>query len=435
MRTGPEILILFMQENAMKVSRKVQQIYKYIPIILFFAYALWIHRDVVLYSDDVFYQPSLKNSSIFSWCRDFYRLWGGRVPLQLLDIIFLNLPLIVWKVCNSIVYTLVPFYISRISQLFREDMDERRVFFLNLCICILLIFLPESVMRNSVIWITGSFNYLLPSSMLLIGIYPFLAVAIGRKASGIDIVVAWPGVFLAAYAEQTAAVFLCMAGFCCAYVFYRKKRILRTYILLFAFGIVNALIQYLAPGNAVRYEAEVLKWYPEFDMYNLFDKALLGLVHFLKAVFVPGYVFFWAILMLMGIVILKKGRLYQCCYLGLCVMTIVVKNISDYFTDEAIWQIYSKRVLFEIFLVLIWILVFAWLIFCFIKEQGGSVVAALFFLAAVASGMVMGMSPTVYVSGDRVFLLCYILLILLAALIFCEVEPWSNIDIDNMHKI
>lgn len=419
------------------MKSRIEKLYKYIPIFIFLLYVFWIHRNVALVDgDDIVYKQAFNNISILEWCKNFYMRWGGRVPLQFLDIIFLNLPLILWKVCNSILYVLIPVYIYRFVCLFKEKITDQQSFLVNTCICVSLMLIPDSVVNYSITWITGSFNYLWPTTMLFLGIYPFIADVVGKKVKKIDMILAWIGVFLACYAEQTAAVFICMTVFCCVYTFYKKRKISITHITLFIFGVINAVIQYAAPGNMVRYDAELLKWYQNFDMYNFFDKVLLGVVHCLKNVFIPGFPLFILLLAFLGILTLKKDHSNQLCYLALCIFTILVKKIVMEMNDGVIWQIHSTKILLSIAVLIFWMLLFAWNIMNCLSESVDSTIAALFFLAVFASGIVMGMSPTVFASGERVFLISYILLILVIAFLISGVVSCSKDKekINSMYK-
>lgn len=408
------------------MKNKIQKLYKYFPLFIFLLYVLWIHHNVVLLDgDDIVYQQTLKNTSVLAWCKDFYKLWGGRIPLQLLDIIYLNLPLKIWKICNSIIYVLVPVYIYRIILLFKEDITDKQCFLLYSLISIFLVIMPDSIVNFSILWVTGSFNYLLPGIMLLIGLYPFLAEVAGKKVKKIDMIFAWIGVFLACYAEQTAAVFICMILFCFGYLIYKKQRIPKGYIVLAIFGLINAAIQYAAPGNVIRYDAEVLRWYQNFDMYNFFDKAMLGVIHCLKSVFIQGFPFFTILLLLLGILTLRKSYLDQLSYLFLCVITIIAKNTVNGIDDGVIWQVYSAKMLFNIAVLIFWMLFFAWYILNCLEYSKEAKIVALFFLAIFASGIVMGMSPTVFASGERVFFLSYLLLILVQAFLIKNVISYE----------
>lgn len=404
------------------MKSKIRNTYKYIPILIFFIYAFWIHHDVVLLEgDDMVFKDSLKNMTILEWCKSFYMQWGGRVPIHLLIILFLNLPLIFWKIYNSILYILVLVYIYRYICLFYKEITDKQLFIINTLVSMLFIIIPDSIVNSSIIWITGSFNYLLPSTMVLIGLYPFLADVVDKKVSKIDIFLAWIGVFIASYAEQTAAVFICMTVFCLGYLIYRKRKISLAHISLFVFGVINSIVQYAAPGNLVRYDAELLRWYQSFDMYNIFDKVLLGLIHCLKSVFMPGFPLFILILFFLGILTLKKDFFNQLSYLILCAFTIVVKNIVATLDDGVVWQIHNTKILISIAVIIFWLLIFAWNIMNYLRDSIESIIVALLFLAAFASGIIMGMSPTVFASGDRVFLLSYLLLVVVIAFLVTRV--------------
>ena len=285
------------------MKTKIQSCYKYLPFILFSIYVLWIHHNVgLLDGDDKVYQNTFLNTTLLSWIKDFYLSWGGRVPLQLLDILFLNLPLFCWKLWNAALYILIPIYIYRIILLLYPKLAPEKLFLVNFFICGLLMAIPADILNSSILWVTGSFNYLLPASMLLLALYPFAAALTGTKIHGYDRILAILGILLTCYAEQTAAVFICLSIYCLVYAYVSTRRFPVSECILFLFGAVNAIIQYAAPGNHVRSQAELLKWNQTFDMYSLFDKVLLGLIHFLKNVFVPGFFYFIIFLFLLAVI-------------------------------------------------------------------------------------------------------------------------------------
>ncbi|MGN0484395.1 MAG: DUF6056 family protein [Lachnospiraceae bacterium] len=394
----------------MKNKRKT--IYTYLPVIVFFCYACLVFRKIgYLPGDDEFYRNTFANQSVLQWCKDFYLQWSGRVPLQLLDILFLNLPLMVWKIVNALFYALIPFYFCRISRIFLNDKGTWG-FFLGVCACVMLVEIPDAIMASAVYWVTGSFNYLWPTVGLLVGIYPLLAAACQKQCRKIDFFVGIIGTFFACYAEQTAAVYLCLGGFCVVTALVKKHEYRFVLTTLYLFGGINALIQFAAPGNHVRSEAELLRWYPNFDMHSTMDRLWLGGIHTMKEVLVEGYPFFLCMLLLLGIVVAKKGFFLQICYGGVVVLTGIAWKISNGLEDGAIWQIYNTKLLLCLGVLVFWMFFSAWFVFCALDLSFQGFIGALLFLAAFASGIVVGMSPTIYASDVRIYFLSYILIIL-----------------------
>ena len=81
--------------------------------------------------------------------------------------------------------------------------------------------------------------------------------------------------------------------------------------------------------------------------------------------------------------------------------------------------------LFNIAVLIFWMLFFAWYILNCLEYSREAKIVALFFLAIFASGIVMGMSPTVFASGERVFFLSYLLLILVQAFLLKNVISYE----------
>lgn len=409
------------------MKKKIEKIYPFVPILIGVCFFVYLHSNIVLFGDDLVYRDNYNGRSVIQWSKEFYNSWGGRVPLQLLDNFFLMIPLIVWKIFNCILITLVMIYIYKYVNLFMNITDNKDLFLITCVISIVIGVIPTNIIKNSVLWVTGSFNYLLLAAMLIIALYPFLAIMNSSSITKFEKIIVWPCAFLCSYAEQTAAILLCMGGYCICYAIAKKKRVGIECLLLYGFGVVNSIIQFMAPGNSVRYDAEVLRWYQSYDMYNLFDRLILGVVHFMKNVLVTGLPYFIMILVIMGIMTVNKEKWVQIGYAILCGLTLYIYNFINNINDEVIWQIYDIKTLIGIAAVILWVLYFALMIIITMFDyfELASLIA-LCFLASIAAGVVIGMSPTVFASGCRVFLISYIMLSIVVVLyfsrLFCENE-------------
>lgn len=417
----------------MSVKNKWKTAYTYLPVAFLGVYAYVIFSQIgFLPGDDEIYRDTFASIGLGQWCQEFYQQWSGRIPLQLLDILFLNLPLIFWKIINMIFYMIVPLYTCRISRLFLKE-KNRSGFFLSLYAGILLVKIPDEITASAVKWITGSFNYLWPTAGLLLGVYPLLVAASGGKCKRLDGILGIVGTFLACYAEQTAAVYVCLGLFCVIEIGIKKQKKRMRYRVYYLFGVVNACILFAAPGNQVRSDAELLRWYPNFAMYQIADRFWMGAIHTIKEVFVSGYPFFFCMLLLLGILAVQKQRFLQICYAGLLLLTELARKIAEQLEDEAIWQIYNTKLWIGLGVLVFWMLFFAWFLFCVFEMSLSGAIGALLFLAVFASGTVVGMSPTIYASGSRIYFLSYVLLTLLCVLILGAVlEKREKAEIKQM---
>ena len=420
---------------------KSVKLYSYLPFLFFFVYVGYMHRQIELIADDTVYLGSLSHTTVWAWMQEFYQNWSGRVPLQLLDIFFLNLPLFCWKIWNTVLYTLIPIYCYRIGKLFLGKFDERKAFFLNLSICALCFFLPQRLLASAVLWITGSFNYLLPMTMFCITSYASLAMLFGKALNKVEWVLSWIAVVLTCYAEQTAAVFLCMTvvfPVCLVVVQYKrcdqmrstdgavydkwpKKKQIFGYTFFGVIGVCNVAILFAAPGNQVRSQAELLRWYPQFDQLNGLDKIIMGLIHTLKVLFETESAYVILLLVLLGNLSMKKSKMQQLCFVFLCVITGVTKLAIEKMEDGVFWQIYNTRQIIGLGVCIFWILLLTWIVFDFVNTDLLRDFCALLVLAVFASGTVLGFSPTIFASGDRIFFVGACLFILLLSLLLAEI--------------
>lgn len=399
--------------------KKMNKLFPYVPLLFGILYFYYISCSAVLYGDDLVYIHNLDGKSVLQWCKEFYCNWGGRVPLQLLDIMFLYHSIKLWRFFNTVIMTVYTVYTVKIAKLFNKDITDKSLFLLTTFQIILFIFMPQPTFNDGAIWITGSFNYLLPCAMLVMSLYPFIANIKEVKISKLGYILSYLSVFLCCYAEQTAAVFICMALICLLIQFIQKKCVSKELVALLIFGFINCVVMFMAPGNQVRYDAELICWYQTFDTYNMFDKIVVGLIHTMKVLMQNGFIYIAILLLFMGLMAYRKDKELMLSYLFLCFITFVNYHLVYNLTDEVVWQIYSVRTLLAIGMICFWILYFSWFLFYLLKnDMNLAIISSLLWLATFCAGIVMGMSPTIYASGLRVFFVCYILLILLDCTIF-----------------
>ncbi len=254
--------------------------------------------------------------------------------------------------------------------------------------------------------------------MLIVALYPFVAYSKNIKMNKMDCVLSILGTFLCCYAEQTAAVFVCMTSIMMILIFINNRSVDKKILGLYIFGLINAFVMFAAPGNSERAKSELICWYQAFPVYNLFDKIVLGVVHTVKTILHDGIMYFFVMLLMLGFIANKKSKMDLIAYSFLCFLTLFVYFVTGNLADEAVWQIYSIKILFKIALILFWILYFSfYLFYIFLEDKFFSVFTMFLFLAIFATGIVIGFSPTIYASGLRVFFISYILLILLSILL------------------
>lgn len=400
---------------------KLKRGYKYIPLMVFAVYLIWRHTQISLIADDLVYQDAWKKVSMFSWCKEFYLHWGGRVPLQFLDIVFLNLPMKCWKICNIALILMVMYYLLKFIELYYDQLNDKQKVVILTIACILFSQIPSDIADASIYWITGSFNYLWPFAFLMPALYPFFIMTEKKEVKKWEWALAWIGTFFACYAEQTAAIFVCISIFAIGYSKWQREQIKYSQSALFVFGLLNAGIQYAAPGNHVRFQAELLKWYPDFDMYGLFDRIIFGMIHCIHLLFSQGWIFLILCVLILGIQTIHRTTTEQIFYGAFLMLTFLIREYAIRLNDAPVWDLYNKKLMLELAGYLFWMFWMVWFILRFSQAKSGKLVIGLLFLAVFATGVVMGMSPTIYASGSRVFLSTFLLLVLVMSLVASEV--------------
>ena len=127
------------------------------------------------------------------------------------------------------------------------------------------------------------------------------------------------------------------------------------------------------------------------------------------------------LLVLLGNLSMKKSKMQQLCFVFLCVITGVTKLAIEKMEDGVFWQIYNTRQIIGLGVCIFWILLLTWIVFDFVNTDLLRDFCALLVLAVFASGTVLGFSPTIFASGDRIFFVGACLFILLLSLLLAEV--------------
>ena len=394
----------------------------YVKIIITIIFALIVfyisEKNIFMNMDDEVYRNVFNNFSSFkNWAWEFYNIWSGRIITSALSNLFLRMPLIVFKICNVLIYMIGMISIFKIIKYFIKIQNPiiENIIFLSLFIISFLI--PFDVISAGMMWVTGAFNYLWPTTFMLVALIPFIKRLTNmQKENKIFFVLYILADFVACFAEQTALVLITMATITIIYMFFSKEKLDKLLVIHYIMIVILTIIELTAPGNFVRVTASTLRRYPSFAMLSLGDKLLQGLILLANQLlnFDKTLMLILTFLIALNNIKRKDSKLtlkifsimpflyfassYICEKLG--VMEGVLYNLT-YFGKEYIYgiEIYIPILLFTINLGLIVSLI----IFSFDDIKTG-ILIALIFLGSIASSLSISVSPTIYASGSRVFL-------------------------------
>lgn len=389
----------------------------YIPYIIFFGIFLLVSlRTTLQPGDDTVFRDAFRNyGGVRGWLKVYTETWSGRIVPHFLLILFLNRNIIFWRFANSIVFLLLAVSIYRISINSNDNYSDRKKTIIATIICGGILFIPSQVIYSGGIWITGSFTYLWPTVCVIFAMIPFKRLIVGESNNPIILILGTLCAVFSCYSEQTAAVLLVFSGLTIIYSLFTKSKAKIYHFILFVTIVINSYISLSAPGNKVRTTAETLMWYSDFDMLSGIDKVFLGV----NLAF--SHIFGQATLLMLG--------------LSLVILVLVTKKTNDIFTNTiatlpvifAVFNLIVNTKIFDIktidmvnvrslhqyiyiFIGIFVCLIILYLFFIVFDKYQMAIIAGLLFAAGISSIIVLGFSPTMYASQNRIFFIPDILI-------------------------
>lgn len=146
---------------------KIKQYLPLLILISLFILTLLVNLQIGLFGDDYFY-ASFTKKEFWNMHKMHYLEINGRAIVHFLDSIFLALPKIFWQLLNSFMLTGIAYYGSKIVCSTKVNHANHNNIFIKSLITFFfgILMLNIWVIRQSVYWTTGSFNYIYPIFML-----------------------------------------------------------------------------------------------------------------------------------------------------------------------------------------------------------------------------------------------------------------------------
>lgn len=194
--------------------------------------------------------PVSNISDIFQSQYNHYYLWGGRSVVHFIAQLLLLLPPIVIDILNSLAYLL---YVFLIYYLIKGRGNNSISLFILINLAIWLI---QPAFADTILWITGSANYLWGTVIILLFLLPYRLYS-GNRQTGIRSVLFAALFFvfsiLAGWTNENTAGGMLIISLLFLFYYYSKRWCLPLWSIT---GIIGAIIGYYimiqAPGNTVR---------------------------------------------------------------------------------------------------------------------------------------------------------------------------------------
>lgn len=400
-----------------KLSQK-----KLIYGILFLVFYIVLSPIKPTYGDDQIYQGILNGKQYFDWVVQLYQVWTGRVVLTSSLVYLLNAPLVIWRSLNAAMFTLLVYSLTELVQ-WKE--------LTALWMSILVLTLPISILSSSAFWITGSLNYLWPTSIMIYLLHLLWRFFKHEKISNGHFAIAYFISIFASNMEQSAMVIVVFYGIILTYVYFAQKRLDKRIIGLWLFMIVGFLFMMLAPGNLNRFNAEVFGLNPNFEMLDVYDKLMIGLSYTFNVLFNEMKLYLW-IINLSILVLSLKGR-KNILFSSIPFLMISFKGTFDLVIRlnpycrmcNDVHYILFNHQYFEPFYFVEWIhmipiiIGFTYIIFTVVSMfaiEGSFKIAifnSLILASGISSAVILGFSPTINASGHRIFFVLAVQVVLI----------------------
>lgn len=411
----------------MKYTKKKNRYIKAVIIIIFAVIVFNIsEKRIFMNMDDEVYKKVFYNFSTFKiWAWEFYNIWSGRIITSALSNLFLRMPIIVFKICNVIIYCIGVMAIFEIikSIIKIENYIVEDLFLIGLFMLTCII--PSDVINTGMMWVTGAFNYLWPTVFMFVALIPFIKRILNTsyKENKLLFIIYILADLEACFAEQTVLVLLTLATITIIYMIVTKQKITKLLLLHYLIIVVFAIIELLAPGNSVRFTSSTLRRYPSFGMLSLGDKVVQGLILLANQIINNDNKLFVVLTLFIFIKNIKRNNVSKmfkifssipfiyCLIFCIGIKTGIGEKILYNFTYFGMEYIYGIRIYIPIlFFAVSMGLISALILFSFDDIKIG-ILTALIFLGGMASSLTISFSPTVYASGSRVFFLMDTLLV------------------------
>ena len=406
-----------------KIRQACQRLLKCPELVLF---VVWIGIAIVhcflpvaKYDDAWFAEILAGDKATFHNWLDFlihrYHEWSSRSLIEGLLILLTRFP-ILWRIGDTLICIAITVLISRLF-----NPERSRVKYWIILVCIFLF--PIAIIYE-VGFIATSLNYSWPFAAALLALTPVIKRFWGREVKRWEYIVAFPMMLLAGFQELICATSVLAFLASLVYRIINEKKLPRYELGMLTVATVMLIYTLTCPGNDNRSMLETATWFPEYADFGLFEKIELGFSSMCKTLFLDFNVFVLAFSFMITLAAFINSQKWYHRIIA-CVPTafIFIFGTLGEILSPHINIVESLRLSvgkegtgFAFENPMTWIpdVIFVSILFLLLVSLRYAVkdTKRYWFLFTVlalgaASRMAMGLSPTVWASGERIFAFLY----------------------------
>lgn len=389
-----------------KIKELMNKKYVYYVCLFIFVFALHLFMRPGE-ADDLWFINNYTGYPLsFAYMR--YMQWSSRFLIEMVLVFIASLPLIVWKVLDTLMIVLLFYSGNKLL-----NIKNRKILIFEI---FLIMILPWKVFGETG-WIATTLNYTWP---ITLGFYGF-SILLEEKTNFLKQIISFFCIIFACNQEQMCCVMLAFIIICfCIRTFQKKNN--KVFLIPFIICILMGVLHIICPGNSMRQISEMQTWYPAYQNFDVLDKISIGIISTVTAILFDFRIIYIAFIGMLILYIkylpLNKKLSYIIQFILVCFIFI---NIYPF--DSTQLMFYSKAqesivITFMNFVlpVLLFSLLISIVIYLILKTKNKyNYMFVLLFLSGICSRLILGFSPTVYASGKRTviyfYIVCYLLTI------------------------
>lgn len=402
--------------------------------------------------DDTFFLEYCGSMGFFEYLQWRYETWTGRMISEGLMHIFFNMDLWVWRFVNAGMLVALPLSLVTLKNIVvgqkvqASGSEKYSKMFLDLFLALLFyLILDIKAFGYSTIWITGSMNYLWPMVCGVVALCVVAVIAFGtedRKVPGwLYVISTLCAVIAAMSSEQMGAVLLAFEVICIGERVWKKKTVRIGLLVQTAATLGAYLISSFAPGNELRIVAAIEANMPQFETLTLGERFFV-LVQWLVSSFANENVIFMLAIWVVGALLLIERKTASNARktnfivnmtsvfiavallgkIGFTTFSDLGMNLAE--MSGVVEQVPVASDMSEVQWIVLgwWILAIVFTCYLLWEVSRAKPVILLTYLGAIATEVILIFSPTIYSSGERVFFLAGIMLMLIVMVLFEDLQ-------------
>lgn len=419
----------------MKSKITKEAAYYYLPFfIVMLAFAFFLLKTPIVADDLALIDKYVGISWLQEWNNILYDYfnWSSRVMINAAIHIFLGHRRMYWILATG---TLIFLLLLALDHIFNPEKDKKK----NLIIILIFICFPFYLLAGSG-WRVGTISYFWTIACAVIGMVPLAMMVRGEKVPIPLLIISILSLIFAGNLEQCLVVLLVIYGAFFCY-FFIKKKIQWAFILQCLTLLASVVFTLTAPGNLVRAQRESFVRFKDFGMLNLFDRVDLGFSSTMQKLIFTGDAVFLILSILLAVYIVSNYRsiyyraigiipLSVCLIAGYAKTWLVVgyNNMSNLvgevptngmITVDNYLSFFPYVKLAVFLMTAITVMIGLYLVF---GNTHKTILAEALLFGGTASRVILGFSPSIWISGDRTYLFLYFCLLIISLMIISQMK-------------